>query len=256
MDRERFQKACELVIGKERERAGIGTYGEKTLHAVLKHYLEPDASCHEVKTGGFVADIYRESGIIEIQTRSFNTLRRKLAAFLEVSTVTVAYPVARTKWLTWLDRETGEVTKKRKSPKTGSPCEAFYELYKIKQLLTHPNLRLLILMLDIEETRNLDGWSEDKKKGSSRYERIPVDIIEEICINSIADYIKLIPHNLPGEFTTKDFRKASGLSLSTAQTALNVLYSVGAVTRVGKSGNTYLYNIDRTLRATETTINS
>lgn len=244
MDRERFKNACELVNGREHERAGIGTLGEKTLHAVLKHYIEPCADHHEIKMGGYVADISGESGIIEIQTRSFDKLRKKLAAFLEAGTVTVVYPIAQTKWLIWLDRETGEVSKKRKSPKTGKPYEAFYELYKIKQLLTHPNLRLLLVMLDIEEYRNLDGWSEDKKKGSSRYERIPVDIADEVYIHGIGDYLKLIPEKLLLGFSTKDFQKASGLSIATAQKALNVLSFTGTVKRVGKNGNAILYDIN------------
>jgi hypothetical protein len=239
-DQQRFLEACKSVHGGH-VRNGIGTLGEKTLHAVLKRYFEPDAGAHEVKIGGYVADIVGESGVIEIQTGSFHKLRKKLASFLEVTAVTVVYPVAAVKWLSWIDG-TGVVSNKRKSPKKGTPYAVFFELYKIKQLLTHKNLRLCVVMLSIEEYRRLDGWSRDKKRGSTRYERIPVALTGEIHIESVSDYARLIPDALPREFTVKDFQKASGLSPRSAGLALNVLHHVGAAERVGKRGNAFVYS--------------
>lgn len=242
MDKARFKQACDKVINRGNPSpGGIGTLGEKTLHSVLKNYLEPDEARHEVSVGRYVADIAAENGIVEIQTRRFNALRQKLAFFLEQSDVTVVYPVAETKWLIWIDEATGEVTKRRKSPKTGKPYEVFYELYSIRGLLRHPRLRLRIVMLELEEYRTLNGWSRDKRKGSTRYDRIPVDIAGELFINSADDYIKLIPEDLGNCFTVKDFKKATGLSLHAAGLALNVLHSVGAVVRTGKKGNAYVY---------------
>lgn len=243
MDKELFKQACHKVVhNKERYLSkGIGTLGEKTLHSVLKNYFEPDENNHESKISSFVADIVTGDGIIEIQTRQFMKLRKKLAHFLTQANVTIVYPIAKTKWLIWIDESTGEITKKRKSPKTGRPYEIFYELYQIKNMLCNANLRICIVLLDLEEYRYLNGWSENKKKGSTRYDRIPVDIAEEVYINSPDDYIKLIPEELKAEFTSKEFMKATGLTLSSAQTALNVLHSVGAVVRTGKSGNSYVY---------------
>lgn len=198
MDRAKFKSACDEVAGGERERSGIGTLSEKTLHAVLKRYFEPDGSRREIKVGRYVADIAGENGIIEIQTRSFDRLRAKLAAFLETADVTVVYPIPRTKYLRWIDGDSGEATPKRKSPRTGSRCDAFYELYKIKPLLLHPRLRLCLVLLDLTEYRYLDGWSRDKKRGSSRCERIPEDIAEELYINCPGDYALLVPEGLAG----------------------------------------------------------
>ena len=182
MDRQAFDEACEKIIYKERDIDGIGTLGEKTLHAVLKHYMEPEVARHEQKVGSFVADILNEQGIIEIQTANFNVMRRKLDAFLPEYPVTIVYPIPATKWLAWIDEETGEVTKKRKSPKQGTQYQAFRELYKIKPYLTHPNLRIQLLLIDVEESRLLNGWSADRKKGSVRFDRIPVGLVEELEI--------------------------------------------------------------------------
>lgn len=244
MDRMLFSQACDKIINNERERSGIGTLSEKTLHAVLKNYFEPYADNHEIKLSNYVADIVGENGIVEIQTRSFDKLRKKLASFLEVSTVTVVYPIASTKWIIWLDETTGEFTNKRKSPKKGSMYEAFFELYKIKSLLTHENFRLCLVLIDIEEYRLLNGWSTDKKKGSSRYERIPTNLIDEIYINDITEYKQLIPQGLPEQFTAKDFKTASKLTLSRSQTALNVLNHIGVIKRIGKQGRAFLYTVE------------
>ncbi|MHB1453985.1 MAG: hypothetical protein ACYCYM_08580 [Saccharofermentanales bacterium] len=241
VDKDRFVQTCALIMNTERGRAGIGTLGEKTLHAVLKHYYEPDETRHEIRLGRYVADILGENGVIEIQTRNFDKLRKKLEKFLAETSVTLVFPIPRTKWIFWIDGSTGEISVKRKSPKKGTPYQAYFELYKIRSLLLHPNLKICIVMLDVDEYRNLDGWSIDKKKGSSRFERIPVEIIDEITIGTIPDYARLIPENLPGLFTAKDFKKASGLSLSNAQKAVNILNFINYLERAGKIGKAFRY---------------
>lgn len=241
MDKQLFQIACDEVIGQRQGTNGIGTLGEKTVHSVLKSYLSPDCINHEVKVGGFVADICSEHGIIEVQTRNFDKLRRKLKAFLAIAPVTVVYPIPSTKWIRWVNPQTGEISPPRRSPKTGKPYSIFPELYKIKDFLLEPNLSIHIIMINVEEYKYLDGWSQDKKKGSSRCDRIPTEIVDEFVIAKLSDYKTLVPNTLSEEFISKDFRKASGLSLSAAQTALNILHYVGAVDRVGKKGNSYLY---------------
>lgn len=241
MNRQAFQNACDFVAGKAPVKAGIGTLSEKTLHAVLKQYFAASTDDQEIKIGRYVADIVGENGIIEIQTQGFDKLRSKLTAFLACARVTVVYPIAQTKWLCWIDRETGAATKKRKSPKTGTVFDAFIELYKIKQMLGHPNLTICLVLLELEEYRYLDGWSKDKKKGSSRGERLPVELIDEIHLHSAKDYESLIPKGLTMPFTTKDFAKVAKIRLRTAQITLNILYDLSAVKRVGKQGNSYLY---------------
>ncbi len=224
----------------------IGTLSEKNLHAVLKQYFEPHIEKQEVKIGRYVADIVSDNKIIEIQTKAFNLLRNKLDAFLnieEILDITVVYPIAKTKWICWIDNDTGEITKRRKSPKIGKLYDSFYELYKIKQQLINPRLKLCFVMLDITEYRYLNGWNVDKKRGSSRCDGVPNSIEEIIYIQSISDYIKFLPKSLPARFTSKDYAKHTKLNLKASQTALNVLNYVGVVKRVGKISNLHLYEI-------------
>lgn len=241
MDQLRFLQAYNKIAHVNRERAGIGTLGEKTLHAVLKNYFEPDETRQEIKLGNYYADIYSEQGVIEIQSRQFDKLRGKLAVFLEEYPVTVVYPVPGKKWLYWLDKDTGQVSKGRVSPKRGTAYEVFAELYRIKEFLQKPNLSICVMILEVEEYRYLNGWSRDKKKGSSRCDRIPTRIMEEVNLKGPEDYGKLIPENLPEEFDSREFAKAAHISLKLSQTALNILFDTGAVARVGKRGRAYLY---------------
>ncbi|HBL83309.1 MAG: hypothetical protein A2Y17_05555 [Clostridiales bacterium GWF2_38_85] len=244
MNTESFYLAYNAFWGSERQQNSIGTYSEKTLHAILKHSYELDTSCHEIKFCNFVADIMNDNGITEIQTRSLNNLRRKLDAFLPETVVTVVYPIASRKWLCWIDAETGETTKKRKSPKIGNIYDAVSELYKIKMYLGHPNFKLKLAFLEIEEYRHLNGWSKDKKRGSSRYERIPVAFTDEISFNCPDDYRLFLPDNLPENFTSQDFKKASDQNLKTCQTLINVLNYLGVIEQIGKSSRKNLYKIN------------
>ena len=88
-----FTAAKNKVVGVIREKSGIGTLGEKTVHAILKNMYEPDDNYQEVAIEGYVADICNNDGIIEIQTRQLNKLRDKLSVFLQDYHVTVVYPL-------------------------------------------------------------------------------------------------------------------------------------------------------------------
>ena len=240
MDTTLFEKICRDNLSAQPPK-GIGTLGEKRLHAILKSYISPFPDTHEIKIGGYVADIAAEEGLFEIQISQFDRLRKKLAVFLPLCPVTVVYPIAKIKWLLWIDQETGEVSKRRRSPKTGTVFDAFRELYKIKNLMLHPNLSFRFLLLEIEEYRNLNGWDEKKKKGSSREERIPISLLDEFSLRGIKDFAALLPPSLPDKFTSADLSKSAGITLSSAQITLNVLSSMEAVRRSGKQGRSILY---------------
>lgn len=249
MDKQLFLQACDEVIGQQQGLNGIGTLGEKTVHSVLKYYLSPNHLNHEIKVGGFVADICTGNEIIEVQTRQFNKLRRKLQMFLTFAPVTIVYPIPSTKWIRWVNPQTGEISPRRKSPKPGSPYSIFPELYKIKEYLVNPNLKLKIMMMDLEEYRFLDGWSADKKKGSTRSDRIPTELVKEMDIQGTAGYQLLIPEGLDYEFTARDYKKASGQSIQVSRTALHVLNYIGTIERIGKKGNTLIYRRSPLLQA-------
>lgn len=242
-DKSAFYNACEKIIGSQRQRNGIGTLGEKTLHAVLKNYYEPHEENHEIKVGRFVADIVGENGVIEIQTRNFGNLLEKLDNFLEFCEVTVVYPLPALKYVSWLDMDTGELGEKHKSPKKCRIYDAFKEIIRIKYALDNPRFHLLLCFLEIDEIRFLNGWSENKKRGSSRCDRIPKDIIEEVRFDCVQDYRRFIPEGLPEEFTSAHYAKACKIDKKLASSGLNILHYLGLVERIGKKGNSYVYKV-------------
>lgn len=242
-----FEEAKNRIIGLQRDRNGIGTLQEKTVHAVLKNYYAPDTDMHEIPMEHFVADIYTGEEIIEIQNGNFYKMRDKLKAFLPLYPVRIVYPIPHDKWIIWMDEESGELSPKRKSPLKGSAYRAFSELYRIKSYLRNVNLRFSFPLIDMEEYRLLNGWSSDKKKGSCRYDRIPLSLFDEITIDRWEDYLQFLPLDLPEEFTSADLSKTAGIPKKTASLALNILAYLSIVQQTGKKGQAYLYRITEDL---------
>lgn len=243
INQQQFEAAKLKIVGKKHNDKGIGTLSEKTVHAVLKLFYEPDEDYHEVAIDGYFADICNDSGIIEIQTRGMNKLRGKLETFLPNYEVTIVYPMPYNKWLAWIDESSGETSELRKSPRHFNIYDAFFELYKIKMFLKDPNIRIHLLLMDMEEYKLLNGWNETRKRGATRYDRIPIGIRKIIRLERPEDYMLFIPYELEGDFTVKDFAKAAKISNETAGLALNILNYMGTVSRVGKSGKAYLYRV-------------
>ncbi len=222
---------------------GIGTLSEKSVHAVLKAYYAPDARMREISIAGCVADIYTGTEILEIQSRDFARLRPKLERFLPICPVTVVYPVASRKKVFWIDPESGELSGGRISPAKGTVYHIFPELYRLKPDLRDPRLHFRVALLEVEEYRLLDDPGKNRKKGSVRYDRIPVDFLGELRLDSLQDYRNMIPDRLPDPFTNAEFAGAAGIPRKLSQTALYLLRYLELLERVGKRGNAYLYRI-------------
>jgi hypothetical protein len=243
-DDQRFNEARERVVGITRERHGIGMQGEKTLHAVLKYYYAPDEDMHEIPIDSFVADIYTGREIIEIQTAGLGQMKNKLAYFLPLYPVTVVHPVIHQKWLSWLDPSTGECSPPRKTARIGTIYQIFEELMSIRTFLCHENLRFRFPLVDVEEYRLLDGWSRDKKRGSHRYDRVPLAIHEEVAIDCPEDYLQFVPYELPEPFTVAELGKLVRLDKREAGMLVYTLHHLDIVKRVGKRGRAFEYIVN------------
>lgn len=248
LDREAFEQAKLKVLLKQNDPHGFGTLREKTVHAVMKLYYEPNEDCHEVPIEGYIADIYKDGRIIEIQNGNFNKLRPKLAVYLPVYPVTVVLPIPHHKWVVWMDETSGELSKKHKSPVTGNIYHAFPELYRIKQYLGHPNLSFAFPLVDMDEYRLLNGWSKDRKRGSSRYDRMPVALYNEVRIERTEDFMQVVPCELEQDFTVKEFARAAGIHRDLAALVVPLLMHMRILVRTGRRGREYLYEAAETYR--------
>lgn len=244
LDTEAFEQAKLRVLLKQNDPHGFGTLQEKTVHAVMKLYYEPDEDYHEVPVEGYIADIYTGNRIIEIQNGNFNRLRPKLEAFLPLYQVMVVLPIPHNKWVVWMEEETGALSKRHKSPVTGNVYHAFPELYKIKQYLGHPNLSFAFPLLDMDEYRLLNGWSKDRKRGSSRYDRMPLTLFDEVRIDRTEDFLQFVPYGLEEPFTVKEFAQAAGIRRELSGTVLPLLTYMRLLARAGKRGREYLYGVN------------
>ncbi|MBE5938757.1 MAG: hypothetical protein E7266_00030 [Lachnospiraceae bacterium] len=226
---------------------GIGTLSEKTMHAVLKLYYCPDRDMHEVVIGNYVADIYNGDRIIEIQTQNLGKLRPKLEYYLDEYKVTVVHPLIRETKIILIDETTGEHSKPRKSPRKGNIYEVFLELYRIIDYLKHPNLEIRILFTDVEEYKIRDARVKRGRLVSSRYDRIPTNVEEEIVIERYEDYLMFIPIGLGESFYVKDFAKEAGIHRDLAQSVVSLLYKIGILDRGERDKNGYVYSIAENL---------
>ena len=173
-------------------------------------------------------------------------MRNKLDEYLMNYHVTVVHPVVVERQTFYIDPSTGEIIKGRLCKMKAGKYLAFPELYGVKQYLTNPKFHLCLVMIGVEEYRVLNPKRKNPKNGAKCNDRIPTKILDEIYINEVYDYADFLPKLLEKGFTSSDFAKAAGIGKSLAQMVLNILTYVGAVKRIGKTGNSYQYekNID------------
>lgn len=233
-DTELFNEA----LGKRRNRIqgemGVGTLREKTVHSVLKYYYAPNDKYHEIPIDGFVADACVDGEIIEIQTRHFYAMKKKLEAFLKDHEVTIVYPVVVRNRITWTDKDTGEVQLGRKSYTPKKVYDIFPELYSIRTFLDNPSLHFVLALISTEDYRFNDGYGKDGKKHATKCDKVPTEIIGEIKLYKDEDFT-LFTEDIPeGEFTISEFAKIIGYNYADTGCMLAVLSQKGFLEKTGR----------------------
>ena len=223
---------------------GIGTLNERTLHATLKYWLQPDVALHEVAVGGCIADIFDGAHATEVQTGGCFPLQKKLRKLLSLNPVTVVIPLPHAKWVRWVDPQSGEVGDPHRAPRLGRLSEALPQLYWLERFwqeggAPHP-LTVRVLLLDIVEYRRQDGWGNAGKRGAHRLDRRPLKLCEDVTLTGFADAAALLP-DLPAEFTTPEFVKLFGHRGVAMRYALRFLERGGLIFRAGTRGRAILY---------------
>ena len=220
----------------------IGTYQEKSLHAIFKNYICSDRSCQEVPVGPYVADVLCGDMIFEIQTGSFYPLREKIRYYLEHTEykVTVVHPMADLKWLVWIDPENGEMSKRNRSPKQGEPMALIPEIFWLSEFVPHPRLRIALYLAEMEEYRYLDGWGKGGKRGSHRKEMVPLSLSGVYRFATLEDYRALLP-STEGSFTAKQFSLSAKLSGRRLSFALKLYVQLGLIVRKERTKEGYHY---------------
>lgn len=219
----------------------IGTLREKPLHASLKKWCSRKGDRFEVKVDRYVIDVVREDLLIEIQTRGFSSMKKKLNRLLELGhRVRIVHPISVTKTIVRLGDD-GEILGRRKSPKHGSPLDVFGELVSFPDLINHEGLELQLALTIEDEYRTHDPTKAWRRKGWVIQERRLVEVTGVVDIRTPADLVALLPEVLPEGFTTADIAAATGCPRRVAQQVAYCLRHMGAIEIAGKTGNAIEY---------------
>ena len=215
------------------EQPHIGTLNEGSLHADLKeHYWEP-GDLTEAPLGGFVVDLLRTQNnkniIIEIQTTSFASMRKKLNALLDTYKINIVYPIPIHTTLLKPDKAP------RKSPKRGDLFTIFSELVSIPDLLQHPNLSFEAVLVSINKVQKYEKQLRRNRGGYRTINTQLVSIHETHTFEHLEDFMNLLPDGLPAEFTTADISNLGKVSRSTAQQMAYCFRKAGTIDEIGKT---------------------
>lgn len=219
----------------------IGTYQEKSLHAALKEWYAAPEDRAEQPVDGYVVDLVRGDDLIEIQTRNFSAIKRKLALLLEKHAVRLVHPIPTLKWIVRLDRDGDTVLSRRRSPKRGTLLDIFDELVSIPHLIAHPRFALEVLLVEVEETRQQDGRGSWRRRGWSIHDQILVGVEAQHSFHSPTDFAALLPPTLPEPFTSSQIAARFGVRHGQGQKIAYCLRHMGAIEVIGKQGNAYQY---------------
>ena len=220
----------------------IGTYQEKSLHAALKDWYASPGDLTEHPVDGYVVDLVRGNELIEIQTRNFAAIKRKLSQLLEEHPVRLVHPIPQQKWIVRLERDGETVLSRRRSPKRGSLLDVFDELVSIPSLIGHPRFSLEVLLVEVEETRCQDGRGSWRRRGWSIQDQILVGVERRHRFHGPEDFADHLPATLPEMFTSSQIAARLGVRRNQGQKIAYCLRHMGAICLVGKQGNAYEYS--------------
>jgi len=208
---------------------------EHSLHSEIRKVYSIPGDQFEVKLDDYVVDILRGKLIIEIQTKNFSAIRKKLEALIENHKVRLAYPLTERKWITNFTKE-NVIMSKRRSPKKGKLADLFRELVMIAHIVGDANFSLEVLLIDEEEIRCNDGRGSWRRRGASIKERRLLQVNSRILFQNKTDYLKVLPDGLNQVFTNKELSKLGKIPLRTARQITYCLRKSGAILLAPKQG--------------------
>jgi hypothetical protein len=197
----------------------------------------------EVKVDDFRVDVIKDKLLIEIQTGNFSAIKKKLAKLLRNNNkVRMVYPIAKLKWIVHVS-ESGELVRRRRSPKKGKVTDLFYELVHAPSLIKHRNFSLEVLLIEEEEVRCNDGRGSWRRRGVSVKDRKLLNVFDRTVFESSQDFLEFLPKQLDGQFTNKVLASEMGVSVRLAQKITYCLRKMGAISVAGKRRKELLFQI-------------
>jgi hypothetical protein len=215
---------------------------EQTLHEQLKEYYSMETGEIETTLGDYRVDVVMGDLLIEIQTRSFSSIRDKLDRLVRDHRVRLVHPVPYQKWVIRLDRDENRVGR-RKSPKRGRVEEVFRELVYMPKIMGNPNFELEVALVNMEEYLIDDGKGSWRRRRWSIHDRKMLNLHERHLYQAPQDFLGLLPETLPDEFTTRMLAKESKIRINLAQKMVYCLRNMDVIRQTGKKGRAFLYSV-------------
>ena len=217
----------------------IGTLGETSLHADLKHLYARPGDTLEALVDGYVIDILRAEELVEVQTGNFYAIKRKLLRLLDDHPICLVFPIARYKWI--VKQAADGSTSRRKSPRHGRIEHLFLELVRIPRLMAHPNFCLEVILINEEVVHVEDGKGSWRRKGWSITDHRLLEVVEQVRFRSPDDFRSFLPPGLDQPFTTRNLARELKQPRYLAQKMAYCLKEMGVIAQVGKHGRSNLY---------------
>lgn len=230
------------------EYSGINLQNEGSLHAALKDWYAKPGDRFEVKVADYIIDIVRDDQLLEIQTKNFSAMKKKLKFLLENNyEIQLIHPITVDKWIVKEDIDQNIISR-RKSPKRGKLVDIFAELIRIPHLLREfllhkKSFSLVLLFIDEEEIRRDDGKGSWRRKGVSIVDRKLLHVRDHYYFQAKADFLSLLPSHLNEPFSTKTLAKSIGCTVHDARKLSYTYKKMGLIVEVGKQGNQLLYQV-------------
>ena len=222
------------------EQTGININNEKSLHSSIKQWYAMPGDRLEVKVDKYIIDLVREDSLIEIQTRNFSAIGKKLRALVAYNKVMLVHPIAIEKYIVTID-ELDNVISRRKSPKKGKLVNLFDELIRIPDLISADNFILEILMTKEEEIRCKDGKGSWRRKGISIVDRKLIEVVEKVTFKQGKDFLRFLPQDLPANFTNKELAKILKITVYKARKVTYCLRKMEIIKEIGKLKNELIF---------------
>jgi hypothetical protein len=220
---------------------GSGLSNEGSLHSAIKEWYAAAGDRFEVRVGRSIVDIVRGDLLIEIQTKNFLAIKKKLLKLCKDYRVRLVYPIPEEKWILHIEKQGGEVLSKRRSPKKGKLTNLFDELIRIPEIINEDNISIEVLLVKIEEIRCADGRGSWRRKGVSIIDRKLIEVTDRIEFFNKFDFLKYLPEGLVEPFSNKNLADSLGSKVAIARKMTYCLKRMGVIEEVGKKGNELLF---------------
>ncbi len=214
---------------------------ESSLHSAIKKWCLLEGDKPEAKVDGFVVDIARGDLLIEVQIANFSAIKPKLLRLLKDHKVRIVYPIPKEKWIVHKSTVTGKISRRRRSPKKGNLTDLFNELIRIPTLFSTGNLSVEVLMIEMEEIWCDNGRGSWRRRGACIEDRKLIRVLERKLFDSKADFLKVLPEDLPVLFSNNILAQCLGIRVGQSRKMTYSLRKMGVITHVSTKRKQMLF---------------